>query len=84
MNGLEISSSPSTGQINVIVGPRSTVRPSRRVRGSGATNASRIPSQKKKKGERRRRDRARTLYVFLHLVKDEIEQLVIPLEHARH
>jgi len=39
---------------------------------------------KKKKGERRRRDRARTLYVFLHLVKDEIEQLVIPLEHARH
>ena len=37
MNGLEISSSPSTGQISVIVGPRTTVRPSVRVRGSGST-----------------------------------------------
>jgi hypothetical protein len=26
----------------------------------------------------------RTLYLFLHFVKDEIEQLVIPLQHARH
>ena len=36
MNGLEISSSPSTGLSSVIVGPRSTARPSMRMRGSGS------------------------------------------------
>ena len=28
--------------------------------------------------------RALTLYLFLHFVKDEVEELVVTLEHARH
>jgi len=45
MNGLEISSSPSTGLSSVIVGPRSTVRPSMRVRGSGPCMCSSTSSR---------------------------------------
>ena len=28
--------------------------------------------------------RALTLYLFLHFVKDEVKELVVTLEHARH
>ena len=47
MNGFEISSSPSTGLSSVIVGPRTTVRPSVRVGESGSANASKGASLKK-------------------------------------
>jgi len=38
MNGLAISSSPSTGLSSVMVGPRRTVRPSERMCTSGSTS----------------------------------------------
>lgn len=77
-NGLEISSSPSTGLSRVIVGPRSTARPSVRVRGSG--------SARTKGSEGNTREAKKkciyTLHLFLHFIQDEIEQLVITFEHA--
>jgi hypothetical protein len=79
--GFEISSSPSTGLSKVIVGPRTTVRPSMRIRGSGPAV--------QKEGEvgssaEERASAIRTLNLFLHFIKDKIEQLVVSLEHAGH
>jgi hypothetical protein len=81
MKGFEISSSPSTGLSKVIVGPRITVRPSMRIRGSGTavSKGGEVGSSAEE-----RVSAIRTLNLFLHFVKDKVEQLVVSLEHASH
>ena len=47
-------------------------------------NVSRNSKSKKREVDGEAEIDLRTLYLLLHFVKDEVEQLVVPLEHARH